>query len=98
MRYTTLYEREIVMLQQAIIFTKDNFSDIADSLIDFTDHDLLNEYGYLFYKNEKHVLVRSVCENEIAVLSHVVTESMFYANARTTAELNDKTFVDVVQL
>lgn len=98
MRYTPLYEREIVMLQQAIRFTKDNFSDIADTLIDFTDHDLLNEYGYMFNTNMNYVLVRSVFDDGIAVLSHVVTESMFYANAKTTAELNDTTFVDVVQL
>lgn len=86
------------MQQQAIIFTKDNASFIADSLIDFTAQELLDEYDHMFNPNRGIVLVKSVMDDGIAVLSHVVTTSMFFANAKPVHMLTDTYFTDVVQL
>ena len=86
------------MLQQAIRFTQDNLSDIADTLIEYTPETLENDYAYLLSNNFKYVLVREEVYPGEFLLSHVVTESMFYANATTTDPLNDKNFVQVVQL
>jgi hypothetical protein len=92
------HEREIVMHQQAIIFMKDNASLIADQLIDYTNpEDLLNDYGYMLNPSNVIILVRSVFEDGVAVLSHVVTMSMFLANA-TASALSDTEFNDVTQL
>jgi hypothetical protein len=99
MRPTPLYEREIVMHQQAIIFTKDNASLITDNLIDYTDpYVLLAEYDHLFTMNRNLILVRSVMADGQAVLSYVVATSMFNANAKPVAPLTDTHFTDVVQL
>lgn len=84
--------------QQAIRLTKDNVSVISDSISDFTAQDLLDEYGYMLDNNINVILVRAFTETGVAVLSHVVSESMFYANARPVAELDDKTYVYVEQL
>jgi hypothetical protein len=98
MRTTPLYEKRIVMLQQAIIFTENNAALIADTLVDYTTPEaLLDDYGYMLLPGTTNVLVRSVFEDGTAVVSHVVRKSMFFANAYPAELLNDKTFVRVVQ-
>jgi len=92
------YEREIAMLNQAIIFTQDNAKLITDTLIDYTDpYVLLAEYEYMFEKNNKLVLAKDVMGDGQAVLSYVVTESMFRAN-NPAIELNDQTFTTVYEI
>lgn len=87
-----------MLTQQAIIFTKDNASLIAD-LVDYTtSEELLNDYGYMLQPGTTNVLVRSVFEDGTVIVSHVVRQSMFYANAMTTEELGDQKFVKVTQL
>ena len=69
------------MLNQAIIFTQNNASLIADSLIDYTTaQDLLDAYDSMFANNTKLVLARDVLSDGQSVVSYVVTESMFRAN------------------
>jgi hypothetical protein len=87
-----------MLKQQAIIFTQDNISLIAEDLVDYTNpEDLLEDYGYMLQPGTTNVLVRSVFEDGTAVVSHVVRESMFYANA-TARLLTDTAFHDVTQL
>ena len=91
------------MRQQAIYFTRFNASRITDALIDYTDPaDLLAEYSYMFdgYPSDyKLVLVKVMpLGTTQSVLSHVVRESMFHANATTTEPLTDEYFVEVIQL
>jgi hypothetical protein len=86
------------MIQQAIYFTQDNASAISATLIDYTDPtELIDDHKHLFRKDEKLVVVKSVMPNGLAVLSHVIPESMFWANAHAT-DLNENTFVNVSQL
>jgi hypothetical protein len=97
MRTTPLYEREIVMLQQAIVFTKENASAIAETLIEYpTAQDLLADYEYMFNKDMPLVLGRDTMSDGVSVLSYVITESYFRAN-NPDIQLNDHTFVTVRQ-
>ena len=84
------------MLNQAIIFTQDNAQHIADQLKYYTAQELLDDYGYMFENNMTIVLVREFLDG-MPLLSHVVTESMFLANADTLNVLTDHTFTKVVQ-
>ena len=95
MRPNSLYEREIVMHKQAIIVTKDNLSIIADSLVDYSAEDILAETIAPLNQGKTVVLVKHII-GDVAVVSHIVFESMFYANMKTLAPLNDQTFVDAV--
>lgn len=85
------------MQQEAIRFTRDNASDIAE-MIDYTAQELLDEYKHLLDSNMNLVLARDILTSESVFLSYVVSESVFYANARTESPLNDTTFVKVIQL
>lgn len=87
-----------MLTQQAIIFTKDNASLIADSLIEYTAQQLLDDYDHLFTMNRNLVLVRSLFDDGSAVLSHVVATSMFEANARPVSPLTHDSWTDVIQL
>jgi hypothetical protein len=81
--------------QEAILVTLDNVSYIASTLLDYTAQDILDECERPLHEGNTLVLVRFP---GYSTVSHIVRESMFRANATTTAELNDKTFVPVVQL
>lgn len=84
--------------QQAIIFTKDNAELIAKLTNLYTAKDLLDDYGYMFNeKNTSLVLVADVMDSGEVLVSHVVTHSMFNANA-TAPLLTDVAFHDVTQL
>jgi hypothetical protein len=83
--------------QQAILFTKNNADLIADQLSYTTAQDLLDEYEALLDKFETLVLVRDMLDNGVTPLSHVVTISMFYANA-TATRLAENYFEYVTQL
>jgi hypothetical protein len=83
--------------QEAIIFTKDNAELIAGQLAYTTAQDLLDDHDYLFQPGTVLVLVRDVFDDGLTLLSHVVTMSMFLANA-TASELSDSTFNSVTQL
>jgi hypothetical protein len=84
--------------QQAIRVTRDNVSAIADSLIDYSAQDILDDCNYMLERSINVILVRFIHEPGVHTVSHIVSESMFYANARPVAELNDQTFVTVEQL
>jgi hypothetical protein len=84
------------MHKQAIIVTKDNVSNIADTLSDYSAQDILDEIIAPLTQEKTVVLVKHVFDGGVAVVSHIVFESMFYANMKTLAPLNDKTFVDAV--
>ncbi len=83
--------------QEAIKLTKDNVSVAAERLIDYTAQDLLDEYNYMLTQFPYVVLGIDVMD-DVAMLSYVVTQSSFDANARTINELNDQTYETVVQL
>jgi len=83
--------------QQAIIFTKDNANLIADSLSFYTAKDLLDDYGYMLKPGTVLILVRDVMDDGTKLVSHVVTMSMFLANAKAET-LSDSDFNDVTQL
>lgn len=86
------------MLNQAIIFTKDNVSTITDTLIDYTDPaELLAEYQWMLNKHGHLVLGKDVMLDGIAVLSYVITESMFRAN-QPDVKLNDQSFTTVYEI
>lgn len=85
------------MRQQAIIFTKDNASLIADLVDHTTPEELLEDYGYMLNPSTMIILVRSLFDDGVSVVSHVVTMSMFFANA-TASTLSDTEFNDVTQL
>lgn len=84
------------MHKQAIIVTKDNVSSIADTLVDYSAQDILDEALAPITQGKTVVLVKHILEENVAVVSHIVFESMFYANMNALAPLNDKTFVDAV--
>jgi hypothetical protein len=84
--------------QQAIIFTQNNAKLITDTLIDYTDPQmLLAEYEHMFDKNMPLVLGKDVLADGQACLSYVVTMSYFRAN-NPDAQLNDQTFVTVYKI
>jgi hypothetical protein len=83
------------MHKQAIIVTKDNVSDIAATLVDYSAEDILAEAHLPLNQGKIVVLVKHII-GDVAVVSHIVFESMFYANMTPLAPLNDKTFVDAV--
>lgn len=85
------------MLQLAIKLTKNNADYAAADLIDFTGQELLDECNYMLERGINVVFVKSVIDG-VSTYSHTVSESMFYANARPVSELNETTFVEVVQL
>jgi hypothetical protein len=87
-----------MLTQLAIIFTKNNADLIAASLSDYTAQELLDEYDYMLKEFNNLVLVRSDFGDGASVLSHVVTTSMFYANAEPLTMLTDYHFTEVVQL
>lgn len=92
-----LPEREIVMLQEAIIFTKDNAEFITNTLIDYTDPAvLLAEYEYMFAKNTTLVLAKDTMRDGQSCLSYVLSMSYFRAN-NPDIQLNDQTFTKVYE-
>lgn len=84
--------------QQAIIVTRDNVNDLADSLIDYSAQNILDEAEPLWNNHHVPILVREVVEPGVHVVSHIVSLSMFLANAKPADTLSDSTFVTVVQL
>lgn len=86
------------MIQEAILVTENNIPAIADSVVDYTAEDIQEEIGYMLRSSIKPVFVRNVHSSGVATTSHIVSVSMFYSNVTTTSELNDQTYVQVVQL
>ncbi len=84
------------MLQQAIIVHVNNASEIAESLLDYSAQDILDELAYSL-RRDRAVLVRESFDG-LYVVSHIVTEDMFYANATTAVPLSDQIFTRVTQL
>lgn len=84
------------MLQQAIIVHVGNASEIAESLLDYSAQDILDELAYSL-RRDRAVLVREYFDG-LYVVSHIVTEDMFHANATTAVLLNDQIFTRVIQL
>lgn len=82
------------MIQEAILFTKQNAEMIVEHLSDGTTvEDLLQDYGYLFETSETLVLGMDVLYDGFSCVSYVVHPSYYEAN--NDAELNDKTFTKV---
>jgi len=86
------------MNQHAIVVTENNLEAIADLVDYLTVEDILEDCGHMLNMNIAPVLVVRILPTLETILDHIVPELMFYANARTTAPLNDMTFVKVVQL
>lgn len=86
-----------MITQFAIKLTKDNAAYAAADLIDFTAQDLLDECNYMLNASINVVFVKAVIDG-VSTYSHIVSESMFYANAKTENELNENTFELVTQL
>lgn len=85
----------IVMIQDAILFTKDNADMIVAHLTDYrTVDDLLEDYNYMFETHDVLVLGRDTNSHDFANVSYVVTQSMFKAN-QPNIQLNDQTFIYV---
>ena len=84
------------MIQDAILFTKDNAEMIAAHLTDYQSAEmLLEDYGHMF--NSTHdalVLARDIPSNGQPVLSYVIFRSYFEVN-NPAVQLNDKTFTVV---
>lgn len=84
------------MIQEAILFTKDNAAMIVEHLDDTdTVEMLMEDYGYMLDTHDILVLCRSILDgDDFACVSYVVTVPMFITN-NPGHELNDKTFTKV---
>jgi hypothetical protein len=87
------------MLNAAIVFTRENASIIADSLIEYTAQELLDEYDYMLSNPDIKTVVlgRNTMSDGISMVSYVVTGRSFREN-NPGIELNDHTFTTVYEI
>jgi hypothetical protein len=92
----TPLEKRPQMLQQAILVSHDNAAEIAATIASNPVQDIFDELDK--YDNTTQlVLVREAFSRGF-LIGHIVTKSMFWANATTvTGTINDETFTEVVQ-